>query len=105
MKHLHLHPHILPYHRVLKSEYPISKGREPKGLGWFVEVDQATEILQWGKTIGVFPHWCGDPCRISAQAHRLISLASGRFSPRDFMYPAMECCAIAERILQLARLR
>ena len=39
---------------VLKLEYPILKRREPKGFSWFVEVDQAIEILQRRKTIGVF---------------------------------------------------
>ena len=38
-----------------KLKYPISKGSEPKGFSWFVEVDQAIEILQQGKTIGVLP--------------------------------------------------
>lgn len=55
VNHLHLHLHALPYHGVLKLEYPISKGRESKGFSWFVEVDQAIEILQRGKTIGVLP--------------------------------------------------
>jgi len=63
VNHLHLHVHALPYRRGLKYpvsrglKYPISKGGKdkPKGFSWFVEVDQAIEILQRGKAIGVFP--------------------------------------------------
>jgi len=38
-------------------EFPVSKEKKgkSKGFNWFVEVDQAIEILQQGKTIGVFP--------------------------------------------------
>ena len=41
----------------MKLEYPTSKGKDgkSKGFSWFVEVDQAIEILQQGKTVGVFP--------------------------------------------------
>ena len=57
VNHLHLHLHALPYRGILKLEFPISKGKngKSKGFSWFVEVDQAIEILQQGKTIGVFP--------------------------------------------------
>lgn len=57
VNHLHLHLHALPYRGAFKLEYPISKGKngKSKGFSWFVEVDQAIEILQRGKTIGVFP--------------------------------------------------
>jgi len=63
VNHLHLHIHALPYRRGLKYpvsrrlKYPISKGGngKSKGFSWFVEVDQAIEILRRGKAIGVFP--------------------------------------------------
>ena len=63
VNHLHLHLHALPYRKGLKYpvsrrlKYPISKGRngKSKGFSWFVEVDQAIEILRRGRAIGVFP--------------------------------------------------
>ena len=57
VNHLHLHLHALPYRWIGKLEFPIAKGKKgkSKGFSWFVEVDQAIEILQQGKTIGVFP--------------------------------------------------
>jgi len=63
VNHLHLHVHALPYRKGLKYpvsrslKYPISRGGrgKSKGFSWFVEVDQAIEILQRGKAIGVFP--------------------------------------------------
>lgn len=57
VNHLHLHIHALPYRGIFKLEYPLSKGKngKSKGFSWFVEVDQAIEIIQQGKTIGVFP--------------------------------------------------
>ena len=63
VNHLHLHLHALPYRRGLKYpvsrslKYPIAKGGngKSKGFSWFVEVDQAIEILERGKAIGVFP--------------------------------------------------
>ena len=56
VNHLHLHLHALPYRGALKLKYPISKGKsgKSKGFSWFVEVDQAIEILQQGNSIGVF---------------------------------------------------
>ena len=57
VNHLHLHLHALPYRGILELDFSISKGKngKSKGFSWFVEVDQAIEILQQGKTIGVFP--------------------------------------------------
>ena len=57
VNHLHLHLHALPYRGIMKLEYPLSEGKngKSKGFSWFVEVDQTVEILQQGKTIGVFP--------------------------------------------------
>lgn len=63
VNHLHLHLHALPYRKGLK--YPVSRGLKyliskgwngkSKGFSWFIEVDQAIEILQQGKAIGVLP--------------------------------------------------
>jgi len=58
VNHLHLHLHALPYLGVTKKlEYPTSKSKsgKSKGFNWFVEVDQAIEILQQEKIIGVLP--------------------------------------------------
>jgi len=57
VNHLHLHLNALPYRWIGKLQFPVAKGKEgkSKGFSWFVEVDQAIEILQQGKTIGVFP--------------------------------------------------
>ena len=54
--HLHLHILALPYRGIGKWGFPVSEGKngKSKGFSWFVEVDQATEILQREKTIGVF---------------------------------------------------
>lgn len=57
ISHLHLHLLSLPTRGVRKFEFPFSEGKngKSKGFSWFVEVDQAIEILQREKSIGVFP--------------------------------------------------
>lgn len=57
INHLHLHLLSLPTRGVRKLEFPFSEGKngKTKGFSWFVEVDQAIEILQREKSIGVFP--------------------------------------------------
>ena len=57
INHLHLHLLSLPTRGIRKFEFPASKGKDgkSKGFSWFAEVDQAIEILQREKSIGVFP--------------------------------------------------
>ncbi|KAF9449763.1 HIT-like protein [Macrolepiota fuliginosa MF-IS2] len=56
--HLHLHVQAMPYFsRIRAISYPISKGSgsNHKGVSWFVEVEQAIQILQSGRRIGILP--------------------------------------------------
>ena len=56
--HLHLHLHALPYTtNILALKYPFKPGYYgySKGLTWFVEVQQAIQILERGNRVGVLP--------------------------------------------------
>jgi hypothetical protein len=58
VNHLHLHVHALPYKtNILAWKYPFRSGYNDysKGLTWFVEVQQAIQILERGKSVGVLP--------------------------------------------------
>ena len=58
VNHLHLHVHALPYlNNVLASKYPLRPGYNgySKGLSWFVEVQQAIQILERGNRVGILP--------------------------------------------------
>ena len=58
VNHLHLHVHALPYTtKTLAWKYPFKPGfyGYSKGLTWFVEVQQAIQILERGNCVGVLP--------------------------------------------------
>ncbi|KZV93982.1 HIT-like protein [Exidia glandulosa HHB12029] len=55
--HLHMHAHALPFkNRLRAAKYPVrtttAKGKH-KGFSWFVEVDQAIDILENGRTVKI----------------------------------------------------
>lgn len=56
--HIHLHAQGLPFKSTLRKwKYPIvpgSKDRD-KGLSWFVEAEQAVQILSKGRKVGILP--------------------------------------------------
>ncbi|PFH51096.1 hypothetical protein AMATHDRAFT_143355 [Amanita thiersii Skay4041] len=56
--HLHLHVHGLPYTSFFQAaRYPIvsGEGSNSKGYSWFVEVGQAIDILERGRSVNVMP--------------------------------------------------
>ncbi|KAF8813508.1 HIT-like protein [Phlegmacium glaucopus] len=58
VNHLHLHVHALPYlTTTVAAKYPVMPGYNghSKGLTWFVEVQQAIQILERGKRVGLLP--------------------------------------------------
>ncbi|KZT02573.1 uncharacterized protein LAESUDRAFT_403506 [Laetiporus sulphureus 93-53] len=58
VSHLHLHVQGLSYRSMMCSlKYPICSGEKhhSKGLSWFVEAEQAVEILEQGGRVGVLP--------------------------------------------------
>ena len=58
VNHLHLHVHALPYtNSILALKYPFRSGYNgySKGLTWFVEVQQAIQILERGNRMGILP--------------------------------------------------
>ncbi|KAJ8077571.1 hypothetical protein PM082_002003 [Marasmius tenuissimus] len=58
VQHLHMHTQALPYKSWLRAKkYPVVTGSNgnTKGFSWFVTIDQAIEILDTNKQIGIFP--------------------------------------------------
>ena len=58
VEHLHMHVHGLPYRSPWRAaKYPIIAGHGfcTKGFSWFVEIEQAIQILERGKVVQTLP--------------------------------------------------
>jgi hypothetical protein len=60
VEHLHLHVHALPYKSPWRAvKYPVIPGQGSciKGFSWFVEIEQAIQILERRKVVQILPCW------------------------------------------------